>query len=66
MDLPDETVHHGSHRMNNTQKKQQMSPFLLFSIVNYARAPTCLYKRPQRRTGSRGVAGYCGVSKNRL
>ena len=32
MDLPDETVHHGSHRMNNTQKKQQMGPFLLLII----------------------------------
>lgn len=29
MDLPGETVHHGSHRMNSTQKKQQMIPFLL-------------------------------------
>lgn len=29
MDLPGETVHNGSHRMNSTQKKQQMIPFLL-------------------------------------
>ena len=56
MDLPGETVHHGSHRMNSTQKKQQMIP----------RAPICLYTRPQRRTCSHGVTGYCGVSKNHL
>ena len=62
MDLPGETVHHGSRRMNSTQKKQQMIPFLLLIMQGRPHASINVPREEPAPMVSLGIVGSVKIT----